>query len=588
MSDIGFDLDTSIEETYLSCVTFTEPLIPEQPNNPAGEIRLIQYTFPYVPVGTYQIDENYAPAEPFLPTQVSNGLGNIAGIGNGLYVLTKFNKSGKYICMTSDTLTQAKSFNESLGHFKPYSISTPTAFYFTKRNGSPMTGEDNTLFGQLFSAFMKEYYDIDKQIDFELVGKDGFYAAVLTDSYSYNLMEFLYLQSKKEYDGEAEYWLNQFRLQAVPATAISHELNDNDFILVFEDFVKKYDFDVSYDDIDFSPLEEIDYKHNYVFNPNVYDVTSSWVRQILLSVLQRRNGMNVDFQNLMMLGAAGTGKTRLAEILPEILRDRGVNVKVFNAGNITTIMPSAEDDIMYTNAFKDGETTIVKTKLAKFLEELRDDVHTDVGIVLIDEFNRVGSTAQNKFLYFANDPKPEVYNIYGDKEYAIAKNVIYIVTGNVGSDFSSVYELDLAFQRRFTPIYFGKDVDDGAYSFVYDIVAESIIETMKILGLDEKAAKSLCNTNKQIITDLYTSIAQIVSDPTGEITPIAFGIGLYRGFVKTVLSNLTTEILMGINNPQINKHGVVTLIVNAIAAAQGISTNDVYLAYPEVQKLAGV
>ena len=144
-------------------------------------------------------------------------------------------------------------------------------------------------------------------------------------------------------------------------------------------------------------------------------------------------------KNIMMTGAAGTGKTYTAQ---QVAKGLEKPFFYFNLG--ATQDPRAT--LIGTTQFKEGEGTLFNQSL--FVQAIQ----TEGAIVLLDELSRANPEAANILMTVLDEGQR--YLRLDEQEGAptikVAKGVSFIATANIGNEYTATRVMDRALMDRFT------------------------------------------------------------------------------------------------------------------------------------------
>ena len=255
-------------------------------------------------------------------------------------------------------------------------------------------------------------------------------------------------------------------------------------------------------------------------------------------------------KNIMMTGAAGTGKTYTAQ---QVAKGMERPFFYFNLG--ATQDPRAT--LIGNTHFQDGKGTYFNESL--FVKALQ----TEDAVILLDELSRANPEAWNILMTVLDEGQR--YLRLDEQEGAptipVAKGVCFIATANIGNEYTSTRVMDRALMDRFTIIEveaMDKDQEKGLLLSQFNIneaVANAIAEiadaTRKELNTEAPRIGSAISTRSTIemaslIYDGFTleEAAEVAVypffDPEG-------GVDSERTFVKQIvqkyvgIENVDTE-----------------------------------------------
>jgi nitric oxide reductase NorQ protein len=177
-------------------------------------------------------------------------------------------------------------------------------------------------------------------------------------------------------------------------------------------------------------------------------------------------------KNIMMTGAAGTGKTYTAQ---QVAKGMEKPFFYFNLG--ATQDPRAT--LIGTTQFKEGEGTLFNQSL--FVQAIQ----TEGAVVLLDELSRANPEAANILMTVLDEGQR--YLRLDEQEGAptikVAKGVSFIATANIGNEYTATRVMDRALMDRFTIVEVDALDADGEkqlllanYPELSEVFAEAIAE----------------------------------------------------------------------------------------------------------------
>lgn len=163
-------------------------------------------------------------------------------------------------------------------------------------------------------------------------------------------------------------------------------------------------------------------------------------------------------------GESGSGKTEFGRGLAKHL---GLDFVKINCQSITD--PEAW---FAERKAQDGTTEIVKTRLANMLD--RGEC-----VVLLDEINRIPPDLANPLMPVLDDSRH--YELAGDLN-ALGTQIIFILTANIGAEYSGTHAIDAAFSNRVNAtVRFGRlpvDIEREIIKKRFDLPNEDIKDIM--------------------------------------------------------------------------------------------------------------
>lgn len=216
-------------------------------------------------------------------------------------------------------------------------------------------------------------------------------------------------------------------------------------------------------------------------------------------------------KNIMMTGAAGTGKTYTAQ---QVAKGMERPFFYFNLG--ATQDPRAT--LIGTTQFKEGEGTLFNQSL--FVQAIQ----TEGAVVLLDELSRANPEAANILMTVLDEGQR--YLRLDEQEGAptikVAKGVSFIATANIGNEYTATRVMDRALMDRFTIV----EVD------ALDLEGEKALLLANYPELDVRYAEAIADiadaSRKELKTDMPRISTQISTRSTLELAGL-----MYDGFKLT-------------------------------------------------------
>lgn len=244
--------------------------------------------------------------------------------------------------------------------------------------------------------------------------------------------------------------------QATNGELLVRNVEDGSILTVFRDDMIKLAFDnnqllkfnletgrgrrVDRDDVSIEPaptettidmtdpvLQFINNSHK--IKPDTLEISDIKWKYLIRSVMRGKN--------IMMVGAAGSGKTMAANALPE-----ATNRPFFYFNLGATQDPRAT--LIGNTHFKDGQTVFDTSSFVKAIQ-------TENAVVLLDELSRAHPEAWN-ILMTVLDEKQRYLRLDEDVDspvIRVAPGVSFIATANIGTEYTSTRTLDRALMDRF-------------------------------------------------------------------------------------------------------------------------------------------
>jgi nitric oxide reductase NorQ protein len=216
-------------------------------------------------------------------------------------------------------------------------------------------------------------------------------------------------------------------------------------------------------------------------------------------------------KNIMMTGAAGTGKTYTAQ---QVAKGMEKPFFYFNLG--ATQDPRAT--LIGTTQFKEGEGTLFNQSL--FVQAIQ----TEGAVVLLDELSRANPEAANILMTVLDEGQR--YLRLDEQEGAptikVAKGVSFIATANIGNEYTATRVMDRALMDRFTIV----EVD------ALDAEGEQALLLNNFPELNVRYAEAIADiadsSRKELKTDMPRISTAISTRSTLELAGL-----IYDGFKLT-------------------------------------------------------
>lgn len=136
------------------------------------------------------------------------------------------------------------------------------------------------------------------------------------------------------------------------------------------------------------------------------------------------------FANVLITGASGFGKTTLASLFAKKTGRKFIKVDMSLISEPSEIFGSLE--------LKDGTTVFNETPFSLAIKE--GNV-----VILLDEINRAYPNVTNPLLGLLDDTHSVTY---GGTVYSVAPNTVFIVTANIGGQYTGTFKADAALLNR--------------------------------------------------------------------------------------------------------------------------------------------
>lgn len=213
-------------------------------------------------------------------------------------------------------------------------------------------------------------------------------------------------------------------------------------------------------------------------------------------------------KNIMMTGAAGTGKTYTAQ---QVAKGMERPFFYFNLG--ATQDPRAT--LIGTTQFKEGEGTMFNQSL--FVQAIQ----TEGACVLLDELSRANPEAANILMTVLDEGQR--YLRLDEQEGAptikVAKGVSFIATANIGNEYTATRVMDRALMDRFTIV----EVD------ALDLEGEKSLLLQNFPELHERYAEAIADIADSSRKELKTEMPRVSTAISTRSTLELAGL-IYDGF----------------------------------------------------------
>jgi len=213
-------------------------------------------------------------------------------------------------------------------------------------------------------------------------------------------------------------------------------------------------------------------------------------------------------KNVMMTGAAGTGKTYTAQ---QVAKGLNREFYYFNLG----ATQDPRSTLIGNTHFREGEGTLFNASL--FVKAIQ----TENSIILLDELSRANPEAWNILMTVLDEGQR--YLRLDEQEGAptikVANGVSFIATANIGNEFTSTRVMDRALMDRFTIV----EVD------ALDEENETKLLLQNYPELDMKYASAIANIADMTRRELKTDSPRISSAISTRSTLELAGL-IYDGF----------------------------------------------------------
>jgi hypothetical protein len=190
-----------------------------------------------------------------------------------------------------------------------------------------------------------------------------------------------------------------------------------------------------------------------------------------------------DRQVIILVGPAGTGKTSLAYDMAA--RNKVPIAKIDAAGAVTFA-----DWVGFQSASEQNGATVTAYQPSGFMQAVRADgpMAGQPRIVLIDEINRAESSGSLNALLPVLDHTGSLYVADAGRSIPLDPAVMFMMTCNMGGEFTGTVSLDAALVDRMT----------HWIDMAYPTKSEEILIVTSRTGLDEPRATTLVEAATQI------------------------------------------------------------------------------------------
>ena len=161
---------------------------------------------------------------------------------------------------------------------------------------------------------------------------------------------------------------------------------------------------------------------------NQHFIVEDKVMNTLLAITST-NGMN----NVLITGPTGCGKTELAQHVAAIQK------RPFFCAIVSQLIEPI--DLLGTKGVRNGATYFDDSMFVKAIQ-------TDNTVICLDEINRCNSSLLNILIPIL-DHRGSMFVEELGREIRVGRNVMFIATANIGSDFTGTFRLDEAIVSRF-------------------------------------------------------------------------------------------------------------------------------------------
>lgn len=218
------------------------------------------------------------------------------------------------------------------------------------------------------------------------------------------------------------------------------------------------------------------------------------------------------FANVILAGPSGYGKTSLAAKFAEISGRGFVRINC-------AVVRDPEEWFGYREA-KDGSTVFDPTEFTKAIT--KGDM-----VVLLDEVNRLEPWLLNSLFPLLDDDRAT--SIHGH-EVRVAKNTIFMMTLNLGVQYTGTFQLDEAFLNR----------TDAVVNLGPMPESEEVKVLMSSMGLDEPMARKIAMTmgslrSQNLPVDCSTRASKNIAKL------VVGGLTVREAFEHVVMSRLTDK-----------------------------------------------
>lgn len=218
------------------------------------------------------------------------------------------------------------------------------------------------------------------------------------------------------------------------------------------------------------------------------------------------------YVNVLITGASGFGKTTIAKKFAEKTGRKFVKVDLS--------LVAEPSDFLGTLQIVEGSTNFVETP---FTEAIKEGGY----VILLDEINRAYPNITNPLLGLLDDTHSVTYN---GNIYTVAPNTVFIVTSNVGSQYTGTFKSDAALLNR---MHFTCTV--GSITPVNELSIYT-----KRTGIDVKSAQSIVSFLSECRTTLEESGLDL-SPRTGLALARTMSFGASLRFAVDVVLPLSLE-----------------------------------------------
>lgn len=161
--------------------------------------------------------------------------------------------------------------------------------------------------------------------------------------------------------------------------------------------------------------------------------------------------------DLILIGSKGTGKTTLSFALAKALGwQQPYKVDVY------TIKRTS--DLFGSDAAIDGSTVFRRSGLLDYIERAHIALDNDLDdqfLVVLDEVNRVHAKSNESMHGLFDDTRQvSITTTEGSKTIKLPRNIHFVGTMNLGSQYVGTHELDEALKDRFAPIKLSQMPED--------------------------------------------------------------------------------------------------------------------------------
>lgn len=196
--------------------------------------------------------------------------------------------------------------------------------------------------------------------------------------------------------------------------------------------------------------------------------------------------------NVLITGETGSGKTSYCQ---EVANQLGMDLTIINCGSTT----DARMALLGHFALKDGNTNFQ-------LAELATKIQIPNTLIALDEVSRASSAAMNILLPLL-DHRRSVFVEELGQEIKVAKGVRFILTANVGNEYSAARSIDRALRDRCTVFHFkyltgeelGKYMSDGGTSPGALALMEPILHAFDFIVAQRKEGNLLASVSPRTI-----------------------------------------------------------------------------------------